>query len=184
MFALISSEELESLGQIMVKQLKNRYNDPTIHKRFIVGIDRAKMRLYDCEQTAQDDVIDKGKEEEYTYEESKPKKSLLDLSFHESYYSVFDPDGKKIADCGQERDAVNLIGSRNRRWDGHYYQFNPLPGDIIDVSEGKQLPTRDIVVNMDGGVGGSWKEVEYIEVNGQRLDVQQKLPIRTRTIYP
>ena len=92
------------------------------------------------------------------------------------YYSVFDPDGKKIADCGQEKDAVNLIGSRNRRWDGHYYQFNPLPGDIIDVSEGKQLPTRDIVVNMDGGVGGSWKEVEYIDVNGQRLDVQQKLP--------
>ena len=92
------------------------------------------------------------------------------------YYSVFDPDGKKIADCGQERDAVNLIGSRTRRWDGHYYQFNRLPGDIIDVSEGKQLPTRDIVVNMDGGVGGSWKEIEYIEVNGQRLDVQQKLP--------
>ena len=81
MFALISSEELESLGQIMVKQLKNRYNDPTIHKRFIVGIDRAKMRLYDCEQTAQDDVIDKGKEEEYTYEESKPKKSFVGFKF-------------------------------------------------------------------------------------------------------
>ena len=81
MFALISSEELESLGQIMVKQLKNRYNDPTIHKRFIVGIDRAKMRLYDCEQTAQDDVIDKGKEEEYTYEESKPKKSFAGFKF-------------------------------------------------------------------------------------------------------
>jgi hypothetical protein len=54
------------------------------------------------------------------------------------YYSVFDPDGKKIADCGQERDAVNLIGSRrNRTWDGHYYQFNPLPGDIIDVTNRK-----------------------------------------------
>ena len=51
MFALISTEDLESLGQIMVKQLKNRYNDPTIHKRFVVGIDRAKMRLYDCEQS-------------------------------------------------------------------------------------------------------------------------------------
>ena len=50
MFALISTEELEQLGQIMVKQLKNRYNDPTISKRFLVGIDRAKMRLYDCEQ--------------------------------------------------------------------------------------------------------------------------------------
>ena len=60
MFALISTEELEQLGQIMVKQLKNRYNDPTIFKRFIVGIDRAKMRLYDCEQTAQEDIIDSG----------------------------------------------------------------------------------------------------------------------------
>jgi len=65
MFALISSEELEQLGQIMVKQLKNRYNDPTINKRFVVGIDRAKMRLYDCEQSAQDDILDKGDEEEY-----------------------------------------------------------------------------------------------------------------------
>ena len=69
---------------------------------------------------------------------------------------------KKIADCGWERDAVNLIAMRNRRWDGHYYQFTPLPGDIIDVSS-KQLPTTDIVVNMDGGVGGSWKEVKVIE---------------------
>ena len=79
------------------------------------------------------------------------------------YYSVFDPDGKKIADCGQERDAVNLIGSRNRRWDGHYYQFNPLPGDIIDVNTSYQLPTTDIVVNMDGGVGGSWREISLPE---------------------
>ena len=75
------------------------------------------------------------------------------------YYSVFDPRGEKIADCGIERDAVNLIHSRNRRWDGHYFTFNPLPGDIIDVNS-KGLPTTDIVVNMDGGVGGSWKEVK------------------------
>jgi len=54
----------------MVKQLKNRYNDPTIHKRFIVGIDRAKMRLYDCEQSAQDDILDNGQDEEYNNEES------------------------------------------------------------------------------------------------------------------
>ena len=76
MFALISTEELEQLGQIMVKQLKNRYNDPTMNKRFIVGIDRAKMRLYDCEQTAQNDILDSGQEEEYNYEEDKPKKSF------------------------------------------------------------------------------------------------------------
>ena len=81
MFALISTEELESLGQIMVKQLKNRYNDPTINKRFIVGIDRAKMRLYDCEQSAQEDILDSGREEEYTYEEQKPKKSFEGFKF-------------------------------------------------------------------------------------------------------
>ena len=92
------------------------------------------------------------------------------------YYSVYNPRGEKIADCGIERDAVNLMSMRNRRWDGHYFTFNPLPGDIVDVSEGKQLPTRDIVVNMDGGVGGSWKEVEYIEVEGKKLPIQQLPP--------
>jgi len=59
MFALISTEELEKLGQFMVKQLKNRYNDPTVHKRFVIGVDRSKMRLYDVrevEQTLQDDT--------------------------------------------------------------------------------------------------------------------------------
>jgi archaellum biogenesis ATPase FlaH len=81
MFALISTEELEGLGQILVKQLKNRYNDPTIHKRFVVGIDRAKMRLYDCEQSAQNDILDNGQEEEYDYEEKKPKKSFEGFKF-------------------------------------------------------------------------------------------------------
>ena len=81
MFALISTEELEQLGQIMVKQLKNRYNDLSVFKRFIVGIDRAKMRLYDCEQTAQDDILDSGQEEEYNYEEQKPKKSFDGFKF-------------------------------------------------------------------------------------------------------
>jgi len=58
MFALISTEDLEKLGQLMVKQLKNRYNDPTSNKRFIVGVDRAKMRLYDVEQSAQSLIQD------------------------------------------------------------------------------------------------------------------------------
>ena len=80
MFALISTEELESLGQILVKQLKNRYNDLSIYKRFVVGIDRAKMRLFDCEQVAQDDLLDNKQEEEYTYEE-KPKKSFDGFKF-------------------------------------------------------------------------------------------------------
>tara|TARA_B100002019_G_scaffold286988_1_gene298274 strand:+ start:83 stop:1435 length:1353 start_codon:yes stop_codon:yes gene_type:complete len=58
MFALITTEEMEALDQIMVKQLKNRYNDPTMHKRFVIGVDRSKMRLYDVEQTAQEDILD------------------------------------------------------------------------------------------------------------------------------
>jgi replicative DNA helicase len=81
MFALISTEELEDLGQIMVKQLKNRYNDPTMNKRFVVGIDRAKMRLYDVEQSAQNDILDSGKEKEYNDEERKPKKSFEGFKF-------------------------------------------------------------------------------------------------------
>ena len=60
MFALISSEELEELGQMMVKQLKNRYNDPTFHKRFTIGIDRSKMKLFDVEQSAQMGIADAG----------------------------------------------------------------------------------------------------------------------------
>ena len=81
MFALISTEELEELNQIMVKQLKNRYNDPTIFKRFIIGIDRSKMRLYDVEQKAQDDILDSGQEEEYNDEKAKPKKSFAEFKF-------------------------------------------------------------------------------------------------------
>ena len=81
MFALISTEELEGLNQIMVKQLKNRYNDPTIYKRFVIGIDRAKMRLYDCEQKAQEDIIDNGQEDEYNKEDKIPKKSFAEFKF-------------------------------------------------------------------------------------------------------
>tara|TARA_B110000902_G_scaffold65502_1_gene77804 strand:+ start:540 stop:1928 length:1389 start_codon:yes stop_codon:yes gene_type:complete len=60
MFALISNEELDKLNQIVVKQLKNRYNDPTINKRFVLGIDRSKMRLYDVDNTQQNDLVDSG----------------------------------------------------------------------------------------------------------------------------
>ena len=82
MFALISTEELEGLNQILVKQLKNRYNDPTIYKRFVIGIDRAKMRLYDCEQSAQNDLIDTNQEEGYTKDEKlKPKSTFADFKF-------------------------------------------------------------------------------------------------------
>lgn len=64
MFALISTEELEELNQIMVKQLKNRYNDPTMNKRFVIGIDRAKMKLYNLEDSAQTNIVDSGQDED------------------------------------------------------------------------------------------------------------------------
>jgi DnaB-like helicase C terminal domain len=78
MFALITSEQLESLNQIMVKQLKNRYNDPTLNKRFAIGIDRSKMKLYDVEQSAQKTIADSGQEfEQPKSNNSKSKFSIL-----------------------------------------------------------------------------------------------------------
>ena len=79
MFALISTEELEGMNQILVKQLKNRYHDPTLNKRFCVGIDRSKMRLYDI-QDAQTDLVDSGKETEIVKKVSG-KKSFAELKY-------------------------------------------------------------------------------------------------------
>ena len=85
MFALISTEELESINQIMVKQLKNRYNDLNLFKRFVVGIDRAKMRLYDVEDSAQVDIVDSG-QEQYDFEEiaksQQPTAKFTDFKFN------------------------------------------------------------------------------------------------------
>jgi archaellum biogenesis ATPase FlaH len=80
MFALISSEELEEMGQIMVKQLKNRYNDPGYYKRFTLGIDRSKMRLYDIEQSAQDGLTDSGQDKPLNTfgDREKPAKKNFD----------------------------------------------------------------------------------------------------------
>jgi len=80
MFALISTEELESLGQIMVKQLKNRYNDLNVYKRFTVGVDRAKMRLYDCDQSEGGELIDSGDEITSTLTDTKSKFASLNFS--------------------------------------------------------------------------------------------------------
>ena len=82
MFALISSEELEGMGQIMVKQLKNRYNDPNYYKRFTLGIDRSKMRLFDIEQSAQDGLADAG--------HSGPDKPLNTFGNREKPQNKFD----------------------------------------------------------------------------------------------
>ena len=72
MFALIYSENMGD-NMIMVKQLKNRYNDPTLNKRFVLGIDRAKMKLYDVEQSAQQGIADSGQELEENVRDTKSK---------------------------------------------------------------------------------------------------------------
>ncbi len=72
LFALISTDDLEQMNQILVKQLKNRYSDKSVYKKFVIGIDRAKMRLYDVDQTAQKDILDSGQEEEYNDEVHQP----------------------------------------------------------------------------------------------------------------
>ena len=78
MFALIATEELDQSGRIMVKQLKNRYNDPTYYRKFTVGIDRAKMKLYNVEDSEGDLVADKA-EEPYEYlEEASNKQNRFD----------------------------------------------------------------------------------------------------------
>ena len=79
MFALISTEELEEQNQIMVKQLKNRYYDPTLNKRFFLGIDRSKMRLYDVDE-AQKDLVDAGVEDKIIKKISG-KKSFAELKY-------------------------------------------------------------------------------------------------------
>ena len=81
MFALISTEELEQRGQILVKQLKNRYNDPTANRKFLIGVDRAKMRLFDIEQSAQKDILDSGQEEDYNVSQSQPKNKFDSFKF-------------------------------------------------------------------------------------------------------
>ena len=77
MFALIATEELEELNQVLVKQLKNRYNDLNNYKRFVVGIDRPKMRLYDVENSAQDEIIDNsGSSQDYSNNFSNNSKKI------------------------------------------------------------------------------------------------------------
>lgn len=78
MFALINSEELEELGQMMVKQLKNRYSDPTHFKRFTIGVDRSKMRLYDVEQSAQTGIADAGHQGLGAHNKIKQEKKSFD----------------------------------------------------------------------------------------------------------
>jgi replicative DNA helicase len=88
MFALISTEELEQLNQLMVKQLKNRYNDPTFHKRFMVGIDRTKMRLYDLEPSAQKGLVDTGLDKDEETDESFNFAKQLKASPKKDFQSI------------------------------------------------------------------------------------------------
>jgi len=86
------------------------------------------------------------------------------------YYSVFDPTGKKIADCGSIKDAVNLLRTRG---DGYYYQFNPIYETFdVQLLEKPKLPTRDITIDVNSN-SYEVEEPEYIEVQEQKLRIQQ-----------
>lgn len=80
MFALISTEELDDLNQLMVKQLKNRYSDPSLNRRFVIGVDRAKMTLYTVEQSAQDDIIDDAPVFDMTQTNERMKEAFKNFS--------------------------------------------------------------------------------------------------------
>lgn len=81
MFALIRSEELDELNQIMVKQLKNRYADPSSYKRFVIGVDRSKMKLYDVEESAQKDIADSGQDDTPMFDKSSFGKRMRQTNF-------------------------------------------------------------------------------------------------------
>ena len=83
MFALISNDEFAASGQMLVKQLKNRYNDPTMSPKFVVGVDRSKMRLYDTEQNTQDQILDVRPDFKPSDDQSKfkPTKSFADFTY-------------------------------------------------------------------------------------------------------
>ena len=83
MFALIATEELDKLNQIMVKQLKNRYSDPTKYKRFVIGVDKSKMKLYDVEMGAQHNIMDApGSQYSTEYEPSRTVEKFGKFDFN------------------------------------------------------------------------------------------------------
>lgn len=88
---------------------------------------------------------------------------------------IYKSTGKKKCDCGLELTAMDIV-AMNPHELTYIRSNNHLMGQIIDVTPPPALPTNDIVVNMDGGVGGSWEEVEYIEVEGQKLPLRQLPP--------
>ena len=82
MLGLSKNEELEQMGQILVKQLKNRYNDPGVHNKFVLGVDRSKMRLFDVEQSSQPELVDTNPAPDISSSPKfEKKKSFADFSF-------------------------------------------------------------------------------------------------------
>jgi hypothetical protein len=89
MIAIQTSEDLEQLNQLMVKQLKNRYSDPSQNKKFVVGVDRSKMRLYNVEQSAQEDLLDGPVMDNTKFGEEDHERSLPKSKFNKSAFEGF-----------------------------------------------------------------------------------------------
>ena len=132
---------LEELGQIMVKQLKNRYNDLSVNKRFVVGIDRAKMRLYDCEQSAQENILDSGQEEEYNGEDGD--KLVKKIRSTEILIMT------KTIDFNNYQKFVNEVTSEAST------DFVALSDRLVELDEKganiERLMTAGIGINAEGG---------------------------------
>jgi hypothetical protein len=89
MFALISTDELAEMGQMLVKQLKNRYADPNFNKRFVIGVDKSKMRLYDTDQEAQENILDGPVMDNTSFGEADSERSKGKSKFNKKFFADF-----------------------------------------------------------------------------------------------
>lgn len=102
-FALITSEELESMGQLMIKQLKNRWGDLSYYRRFVIGVDRSRMKLFNLEENAQNNIQTEGKTKDSKFGKSEDKPAFDNSTFSEEWdtQSKFGAKKKKLFDVGE-----------------------------------------------------------------------------------
>ena len=113
-----------------MKQLKNRYNDNNTNKRFVVGIDRAKMRLYDCEQMAQDDILDSGQDEEYNYEETTKEKFSAEVLMDSLVYELFPTPVLKVK-YPKHKELQRFILDNVDHWNESHSVTNDFSNSVV-----------------------------------------------------
>ena len=139
MFALISNDELEQAGQMMVKQLKNRYNDPTMNKKFVIGVDRARMKLFDVEQSAQTLVGQQVEENDEDALESYIKKNKVILMATSRKKRVYSKKLKYTIKILQKRQRTLLASQRERQRIVAVYDFEEDAQKLADFQNKHQV---------------------------------------------